>query len=356
MPNLKDIEETAFEEDNNSEMPPPDMVAYNELRSCADLYRMHKQGILNLSPDFQRNVVWNPKDQTRFIDSLTKQLPIPSMCFAADNKLQKWMVIDGLQRISTIIKFLSGDDPWVLSKLDDINPELSNQSIQELKVANSSLHHYYTRIENLTLPITVLRCHFSKQDHMAYLFTIFHRLNTGGIKLNNQEIRNCIYSGSFNDLLKNLDNNQKWLGINKLNESKRKRMVGRELILRFFCFHETYESYTGKLSSFLNNYMHAKKILSDDEVEKKQNLFHATMDVASKLLSDRSRISITLMEAVLVGIAFSLEKNKPISELKIALEKLTQEPEFSEAEIQEGLAQKNKVIGRLNKAKQIFCA
>lgn len=75
-----------FESDDTSENPPSDIVAYNELRSCADLFRLKKQGLLDLNPEFQRNFVWSPLVQSRFIDSLVKGLPIPSMCFAHDWK------------------------------------------------------------------------------------------------------------------------------------------------------------------------------------------------------------------------------------------------------------------------------
>jgi len=101
------LEKNSFFDDDVSEVPPPDIIAYNELRSCADLYRMHKQKILEIHPEFQREIVWKGPDQTRFIDSLIKQLPIPSMCFSLDNKLQKWQVIDGYQRMATIICFLT---------------------------------------------------------------------------------------------------------------------------------------------------------------------------------------------------------------------------------------------------------
>lgn len=191
---LAKLEERALCENDSDEVPPKDIVAYNELRSCADLYRMHEQGILQIQPEFQRDIVWRGADQTRFVDSLIKQLPIPSMCFALDHKAQKWMVIDGLQRISTIVRFLDGGD-WKLSKLADIEPEISGTSVAAIKTSDTTLHHYYTRVENLSIPVTVLRCDFEKQAHMEYLFTIFHRLNTGGMKLNNQEIRNCIYGG-----------------------------------------------------------------------------------------------------------------------------------------------------------------
>jgi Protein of unknown function DUF262 len=166
--NLEEQEDQTFYEDSYGEVPPSDIVAYNELRSCADLFRMKSQGILDVSPDFQRDVVWKPTEQTRFIDSLLKQIPIPSMCFAQDYKAQKWIVIDGLQRISTIAKFLEGGD-WKLSELDDIDQGLAGKSVAAIKTSRTTLHQYYTRIENLSIPITVLRCDFTKRNHMDAL-------------------------------------------------------------------------------------------------------------------------------------------------------------------------------------------
>lgn len=99
--------DTFSEGDCEQPIPPPDIVAYNELRSCVDLVRMHGSGKLELQPDFQRDVVSKAGDQSRFIDSLVKQVPIPSMCFSLDYKTQHWKVIDGLQRMSSIVKFLS---------------------------------------------------------------------------------------------------------------------------------------------------------------------------------------------------------------------------------------------------------
>ena len=181
--NIEELERRSFEEDDSQELPPPDVVAYNELRSCADLYRMFKQGILNIQPEFQREIVWKGPAQTRFIDSLVKQLPIPSMCFSLDYKVQRWQVIDGLQRMYSIIRFLGGDPNWTLSKLEDIEPELSNKPAQRFLDKDSTLYIFMQRVENLALPITVLRCDYSKKSHTNYLFTIFHRLNTGAMKL-----------------------------------------------------------------------------------------------------------------------------------------------------------------------------
>ena len=113
-------------------LPPGDIVSYNELRSCADLYRLFDTDKLEIQPDFQREVVWRQEDQTRFIDSLVKQLPIPSMCFGLDYNTQKWKVIDGLQRMSSIINFLS-IKPWRLKNLEDIHPSLRGMRNVDLR-------------------------------------------------------------------------------------------------------------------------------------------------------------------------------------------------------------------------------
>ena len=82
-----------FEQEDAAEpVPPVEIVAYNELRSCADLFRLYTTDKLEIQPDFQREVVWKRGEQSRFIDSLVKQLPIPSMCFSLDHKSQKWKV------------------------------------------------------------------------------------------------------------------------------------------------------------------------------------------------------------------------------------------------------------------------
>jgi hypothetical protein len=192
---IEELEEREQFEDDYNESPPADIVAYNELRSCADLMRMYDDASLEIQPLFQRDFVWKSTDQTRFIDSLIKQLPIPSMCFAFDYKQSKWIVIDGLQRISTIIRFLRGDD-WRLADLNDIHKSIAGKNTATIKNSKSGeLKQIYTRVQNQSIPINVLRCDLSKRSHNEYIFTIFHRLNSGGLKLSNQEIRNCIYSG-----------------------------------------------------------------------------------------------------------------------------------------------------------------
>lgn len=358
MANIEKAEENMFYEDDDPELPPADIVAYNELRSCADLYRMYVAGILEIQPTFEREVVWKPPDKTRFIDSLVKQLPIPSMCFSLDYKNQRWQVIDGLQRMSSIIDFLSGD-LGKLSKLEDIDPKLAGTAIADLQDENSELHHFFTRVENLTLPITVLRCDYSKPNHMEYLFKIFHRLNTGGMKLNNQEIRNCIYSGPLNNLLKELDEYKKWRKINKMKAESAHRFTKQELILRLFAFHDSYTQYTGRLARFLNEYMSQNRNILEEEKEKKIHLFNRTIDIVYRKVfagNIPKKISITLLEAILVGVSFNLRylDTQPSRVVKALYRKLKVHEEFTERKLSEGLSGKPRVIGRIKAAKRIF--
>jgi hypothetical protein len=157
---LQAEERRSFEEEDQSEpIPPPDIVAYNELRSCADLYRLHASGKLEIKPDFQRDVVWKNDDQTRFVDSLVKQLPIPSMCFSLDYKTQSWKVIDGLQRMSSIIRFL-GPAAWKLSDLSDIHPGLRRATNVALREGEPDQQRLFSLVEDVSIPITVIRCDY----------------------------------------------------------------------------------------------------------------------------------------------------------------------------------------------------
>jgi len=356
---IETLEVSTFQEDDSFELPPPDIIAYNELRSCADLFRMHVQDVLEIQPEYQREVVWKDVDQTRFIDSLVKQLPIPSMCFSLDYKTQKWQVIDGLQRMSTIIRFLSGSG-WILSELEDIDPQISGKPIESFVDRNNSeLHPYYVRVENLTLPITILRCDYSKRSHQNYIFMIFHRLNSGGSKLNNQEIRNCIYGGTFNKLLKELNQDPKWIKINRMKGPSGYRFIPEEIILRFFAFHDDYQQYTGRLAKFLNYYMADHRNPDSAFLTKKKNLFNRTLDLVYKSIFEGKpprKLSTSVLEALLVGISFNLDflESQPTTAVKAMYEKLLTEEEFSDEKLREGIAGKDRVIARMNTAKRVF--
>ena len=358
--NLQDLEQLTFEESDSIEIPPSDIVAYNDLRSCADLFRMYQEGILEIHPDFQREIVWQDKAQTLFIDSLLKQLPIPSMCFSLDYKTEKWQVIDGLQRMSSIVRFLS-DDTWRLSTLKDVDSAIAGIRVADLRDSKPALRKYYDRVRNFTLPITVIRCDHSKTSHMDYLFTIFHRLNTGSAKLNNQEIRNCIYSGAFNNFLREVDRNQTWLTMNGRPSSEGDRYRGQEQILRFFAFHDDYRDYKGSLVKFLNRYMEKHRKPSEKFLEDKRDIFNRAVEIAHKSIlggqPDKWRgISVTVMEATLVGVSLNLDHLETLSpkHIRRMYKELQNSEELSETMLREGLSARQRVLDRMAKAELVF--
>jgi hypothetical protein len=359
--NLKEEEEKTSWEDDHAEIPPTDIVAYNELRSCADLIRMYKNGQLTIQPDFQRDVVWKKPDQTRFIDSLIKQLPIPSMCISFDFNTNERLVIDGLQRIWTIISFLTNDE-FQLSELDDVEPKISGKTVSVIKSKNKTL---YERVENLSIPVTVLRCDYSKQPHMDYLFTIFHRLNSGGTKLNNQEIRNCIYNGKLNSLLKLLVKYPNFIALFNIHDNLSYRFAFEEMILRVFSFSEALSKYNGRLAKFLNDYMFDKEKnpkkpkITDREIEEKRKNFNKTIDlVYNKVFNSQSieKLSKAVVEAVLIGVSKNITYVDSLTsnEASALFELLKGNENFSVDNLKEGLSQKTKVNNRIKKAIEIF--
>lgn len=158
-------------------IPPDDIVAFNESRSCADLFRLYQRGQMDIRPKFQRGIVWTNREQSLFVDSLIKQLPIPSLCISLDIKSQKRLVIDGLQRLWTIIKFLNyKTDDWKLSRTEEVDLRISNKKVSEIVKDTPIL---FDKLENLTIPITVLRCEYDKTNHMDYLFSNFSETQFG---------------------------------------------------------------------------------------------------------------------------------------------------------------------------------
>lgn len=336
-----------------SVMPPSDIIAFNELRSCADIYRMYAAGQLEINPDFQRGEVWTPKAKTLFIDSLIKQLPIPSMCISWNFSENKRIVVDGLQRISTIIDFLKPNSSWKLSKVDDVDERISGKTVEYIRTKESRL---YSLVENLTIPITVLRCDYSKKSHMQYLFQIFYRLNTGGSKLYNQEIRNCIYSGSFNTMLKELVRTEAWCSYVQTNTAKvdKARFSNEELLLRFFALYERHEQYSGKLAIFLNHYMEDHKNDSDDTINELRSLVSRVLIVARN-----AGISVeyrNVADAVLVGMAKNIQKLEEMTNEKVKsiFNAVIASDDFTPESLKSDASSKEKVNNRITKAITCF--
>lgn len=279
------------------------------------------------------------------------------MCISLDYKTDKRQIVDGLQRMSSILKFLSKDQ-WRLSKLEDIDIRISNKTVSYIKENNPEI---YSRVENTVIPVTVLRCDLAKRSHQEYLFTIFHRLNTGGMKLNNQEIRNCIYNGLFNEMLKSVAWSEHSKNIFGLVDGKKYRFSTEELLLRFLAFSDDLEKYKRPLPRFLNEYMAKFKRSNEEQVQSKRSLLERALTVVyEKALESEPlpRLSKATIEAIFVGVISNLDSVEAMPKAEVAkrYQQIRQHDEFSVELLKEGLSEASKVTSRLKTAIGIFGA
>lgn len=217
--------------------------------------RRIKNKTIKLAPDFQREYVWDIKRKSQLIESMMLKIPLP-MFYVSEDRNGIWEVVDGLQRLTTIKNYVLGDDNdgkgfklkglefWsdIYDGLDFFNLEKQPSNV---KVVNNILETELSFIViNPETPEKVKR-------------NIFKRINTGGMRLSNQEIRHALYQGRASDLLKSLVEDRIY-GIVINNTVKDNRMAGRELILRFLSFYFlTYNTYKGDMDDFLSNTMRA---------------------------------------------------------------------------------------------------
>ena len=335
--------------------PPADVFAFTEQRSCADILRMSESGILDRMPAFQRKFIWKDRERARFIDSLLKNLPIPSMCFTLDKKTKIMQVVDGVQRISTILDFLSGRDSYRISKLKDVDSRISGKTLGQIKRDNPEV---IEQIQNIVISTTVIRWDQENVDHNEYVFQIFHRLNTGGSKLNAQEIRNCIYSGTLNTAINKLAEEVDLSSIYGVKDEKI-RGEKSEIILRFCALMDESAEYKPSLATFLNKYMFKNRHLDQEAVGNKLSLFlNAVTYVESNQLLNKktSQNSKSVVEAILIGIAKNINSVRSLDK-SVVLEKidlLFEQTGYTAEDLKNDVMSAGKVKNRIDSAISAF--
>jgi hypothetical protein len=235
---------------------------------------------------------------------------------------------------ATIIKFLSQPE-WQLSNLSDIHPQLRLAKNSDLRNGTEAQKRLYSLVEDVSIPVTVIRCDYSQQSHMRYLFTIFHRLNSGGVRLTNQEIRNCIFTGAFNDLLKRFDKqNPDWKVVRKRIWGGMDRFRSVEVLLRTMAFGDWLERYDGNLARFLNDYMQSRtNEPPKDFVELELALVNVAKLTRAALSAEiRAKLPLASVEAVMVALYVHREHLAQMSSehMKECYLEMLKKPSFAE--------------------------
>jgi len=234
------------------------------------LIRKYDLGELNLNPDFQRNEVWKIKQKSRLIESILIKIPIPSFYIDARDEAN-WIVIDGLQRLSTIIRYMK--DEFRLKDIEFLK-ELDGKKFSELD------RNFQRRIEDFKLTLYLIRPNTPEEIAL----NIFTRINTLGEPLTQQEVRHAIYNGKSTKLLKELSESEEFQKTVKPSSSMKKRMNDRELILRLLAFKiSSYQNYqkSNNLAIFLAHTMKYINKMNDDEIESLKVFFKNSMEKAN---------------------------------------------------------------------------
>lgn len=251
-------------------------------------------------PNFQRNYVWSWPQASKFIESILLGLPIPSIFLYREERSKKHLIVDGLQRLTTLHAFSRGrfthNDR--VFRLRDVKPRYNNKTIDQLDPEDGR------RFEDAVIHAMIIQ-QMSPDDDNSSMYHIFDRLNSNGTPLQPQEIRNAIYHGKFQELLVSLNDNQAWRSV---FGPIHKRATDQELILRFLALHDNAENYKKPMKGFLNDYMSEKRDINDVEEGRLRALFETTIqrayDAFGKSAFRPSRsLNVASFDALMTAIA-----------------------------------------------------
>jgi len=230
--------------------------------SLRQVYDMINSGDLDISPDFQRNEVWDTFRKSRLIESILLRIPLPVFYFSEDEK-GVLSVVDGLQRLSAIKQFM--DNNLELKNLE----YLDNCEGKRYTREGHSLEDKYIRWFNATqISANVI----SAESPYQVKFDIFRRLNTGGKPLNSQELRNCLMNSAAREALRDMAHSEQFIRAtgNSIDDT---RMMGQEMAMRFIYFHDLYfnrengvRDYNGLIDDCLDNLVDKLRRLSKEQL------------------------------------------------------------------------------------------
>ncbi len=303
------------------------------------LYEKWKSGDLDLKPYFQRRQVWDRVRQSRLVESVLLEVPLP-VFYLAETQEGTEEVIDGQQRLTALFSYL--DAEYELKGLKQLS-KFNGFSFKRLdKNTQRQIRNYSLR--------TVT---FKKESDDELRFEIFERLNTGAIPLNEQELRNCIYRGPYNELLIELSSDLDYMQLMGLN-SPEKRMRDVEYVLRFAAFyHATYLKYKPSMAQFLNADMKQYRNIQEEDKYKLRHAFKNSVTLIRSLLDEhafkrfyrgdskspdgrweRKKFNASLYDVLMYSFA-EADKNRVMANLNAIREALivlmTENQEFIEA-------------------------
>jgi uncharacterized protein with ParB-like and HNH nuclease domain len=246
--------------------------------SIREFASMLQDGDLDLQPEYQRKYVATPKIASKLIESVIMDVPIP-VIYLAEEQDGTYSVIDGQQRLTSFLSFINGKypsgDTFKLTGLK-VYKELNRKTFADLE------KEHQNKIRKTTLHTIVIK----KESNEDVKFEIFERLNTGSIKLNEDEIRNTVYRGEYIKLLAELEESETFHNVVQKDNYK-KRMIYRGMILRFFAISEkSYLNYQPSMKQFCNKELRDNRFLTNEKAKEYRNRFNDCIDLVKVVFGE----------------------------------------------------------------------
>lgn len=304
-------------------------------------------------PDFQRGYVWPKSRASLFIESLLLGLPVPGIFLYRETNSEKLTVVDGHQRLLSLQNFYPSPDgnqeEGQRLKLQSLESKFNGLTYNDLKDEDRR------KLDNSIIHATVMNQN-NPDDGGSSQYSVFERLNTGGMLLRPQEIRSAIYQGEFNNLLGELNKNNSWRKLVSNNPDKRKR--DQELILRFLALYYRIDDYRLPMKTFLNNFMSENSHLEIHDADSIRSTFESAVEtilekIGGKAFKPRRAVNAAVLDAVMIGIARRLETGEISSCMQERHEKLLNDDSFVAA-VSRGTSQGEKVRSRIELATNAF--
>ena len=233
--------------------------------TLSEIKNKFDDGDISISPDYQRDYIYDNMKASRLIESFMIGIPIPPVYLCEEDD-GIWDVIDGQQRIQSIINYLSN--------------KFSLKGLEVLKDLNGKSYKDLEKPHQRKLKSSSLSAIVVKKESKALKFEIFARLNQGSVELNDQELRNCIYRGPFNKMLNELSEIK---AVKNLFPVENNRKKYQSLILRFFAL-RNYVIYKETMKRSMNEYMESHRNDSDEKLAEHKNLFVTTLNMVKIIL------------------------------------------------------------------------
>lgn len=325
--------------------------------SFGEIINMYDDDEIIISPEYQRAFRWDISHQTKFIESILLGIPFPPI-FVAEDEHNIWELVDGLQRISTVLSFFGKLKDKKKNNLTleagGIIPELKGINIKNIPLKFKLL------IKRAVCRVEIIRV----DSGFDMKYELFKRLNTGGLTLTSQEIRNCVFrsdDNKFNKFIAELASEKRFRKLLKISKNDAEKMLYEELVLRYLSLKNRKGRFGQNIQDHFDNYM--KQVVSGDlefDYQYEKELFIKILEILSKTRGNqfkmsRRAFSTSVFDSVMLAVAsnpnhFESMETKLIED---TITKLISDAEFKK-NAGSGSSSQTKINAKLRIAKKAF--